>query len=346
MMKKLCFTLSLLLFSLNVYAVNLPRGVRIDKTRDGLKISIDNNYLYSFITIFFTVVTDDDGENSYQTIYVEKGSPEVLPYSRKEMNSFEVIDYCSQNIPQNKLPAGLTYNIINGKEVKYVNNSRNNYCIVADKTYDYVINGQLRTTLDQSVHYMDIGDEITVEITSVSEDEVMATNIHVLDVTIRGAFVYELTGTSEGSLFYTANSVSIDPVITFNMYRDASTDQEILRVNRQNAELLLQRINVLFNKAGVKSIAGISAAARVETKNGAPSYDGLHNYARAIDIKDPDGKLYQTIFPYIRGSNLRMEKGEYTRGWVHLDIGRQKVNGRVNYPTGDDDVQGGRVFDP
>jgi hypothetical protein len=329
-MKKLCFFLSLLLFSLNIFAVDIPRGVLIEKTRDGLKISMDNRYPYRFITIFYTYISDD-GEYYYETAYVEKGFPEILSYSIKEMNSFEVIDYNSRNISKDRLPAGLTYYYY-GENVKFENNSRNNYCIVADITYGYTLNDPETTHFTDS-YYMESGDEVVTKITSVvSADQIMGTDIHIQDVTIKGVFVYEVE--------------TSDQVITFNMYRDASTDQEILGANRQNTELLLQRINVLFEKAGIKSIEGISAAARVETKNGAPSYNGLHNYARAIDIKDSNGRLYQAILPYIPGSNLRMEDRRYTQGWVHLDIGRQRVSGKENYPTGDDDVQGGRVFIP
>jgi hypothetical protein len=82
-------------------------------------------------------------------------------------------------------------------------------------------------------------------------------------------------------------------VITFNDYKKASTNHDVLNEFQYNAEVLLQRVNALLENAGIRYVAGINAAARTETKSGAESYDGLHNYARAIDIADPDGSLYQ-----------------------------------------------------
>jgi hypothetical protein len=138
------------------------------------------------------------------------------------------------------------------------------------------------------------------------------------------------------SVLLVFSTAGIFAQISFNDFYNASTDQAIARQYYENVIDLLDKVNDLLYRAGIYSVS-ISAAARTGTKTGAASYDGLHNYGRAIDIVDRDGSIYRAIAPLIQGSNLRLENKNSTPTWVHLDIGREGVA---------NDVKGGRIFNP
>jgi hypothetical protein len=129
---------------------------------------------------------------------------------------------------------------------------------------------------------------------------------------------------------------SIFAQITFEEFKDGSSDPSLADTYRSNVTDLLSKVNALLRRAGIYS-ADVRQGTRTETRTGAASYDGLHNYGRAIDIADPDGTIYKAVAPLIQGSNLRLENGSNTSTWVHLDIGREGVS---------NDVRGGRIFDP
>ena len=124
--------------------------------------------------------------------------------------------------------------------------------------------------------------------------------------------------------------------ITFEDFKNGSSDPSLADTYRSNVTDLLAKVNALLRRAGINS-AIVRQGTRTETRTGAASYDGLHNYGRAIDIADPDGSIYRAVAPLIQGSNLRLENGGSTPTWVHLDIGREGVS---------NDVRGGRIFSP
>jgi hypothetical protein len=129
---------------------------------------------------------------------------------------------------------------------------------------------------------------------------------------------------------------SIFAQISFEAFKEGSSAPSLADTYSANVRDLLAKVNALLKRAEIYS-AEVRQGTRTVTRTGADSYPGLHDKGRAIDIVDNDGSIYRAIAPLIQGSNLRLEDGDHTPTWVHLDIGRE---GESN------DVRGGRIFKP
>ena len=110
--------------------------------------------------------------------------------------------------------------------------------------------------------------------------------------------------------------------ISISDYESASR----VNVDRQNASVLISRVNALLTKIGASSVTITSAARSTGGQD-------LHPKSRAVDLRW-NQSLYNSIVSNIAGSGLRVECIECIRengeaDHIHLDIGRSNSD-----PTG------------
>jgi uncharacterized protein YcbK (DUF882 family) len=95
---------------------------------------------------------------------------------------------------------------------------------------------------------------------------------------------------------------------------------------KNNALKLLAAVNSFFESLKYEQPLIISSGWRPSAINSQlanAAKKSLHMSGLAVDIKDPDGKLYALVCTHaelLRKYALFLEDGASTKGWVHLDI--------------------------
>lgn len=125
----------------------------------------------------------------------------------------------------------------------------------------------------------------------------------------------------------------------YYMGRDKTHKAELTSEVEANVAKFIPVINKFFEELGHTSPAYVSSGWRPGSINSGvkgAAKRSLHTLGLAIDIRDPDGKLYDLVVSrpdLLRKYGLWVEHGEFSKGWLHLDMGT-----RVDRPS--------RVFKP
>lgn len=125
----------------------------------------------------------------------------------------------------------------------------------------------------------------------------------------------------------------------YMMGRDVTHKTEYTEQVEQNALTFIAKVNNLFKELGHTAPAYISSGWRpmsINSKVAGAAKKSLHTLGLAMDIKDPDGKLYALVTAkpeLLRKYGLWVEHREATPTWLHIDAGN-----RVDRPS--------RVFKP
>jgi uncharacterized protein YcbK (DUF882 family) len=115
------------------------------------------------------------------------------------------------------------------------------------------------------------------------------------------------------------------------MGRDKSHSQDLTEEVKANADNLLNRVNALLADLNWPSPAYVSSGWRPPSINASVANSAKrshHMSGRAMDIKDPDGRLAKAILErpeLLEKHGLWMEDPSFTKGWVHLDTGTRSA---------------------
>lgn len=107
-------------------------------------------------------------------------------------------------------------------------------------------------------------------------------------------------------------------------YKDRLQSNELTKEVKDNAVVLLNKVNRLLKKLGITS-AKVSSGFRPSAVNAATKGSAkrsLHMIGRAIDIEDPKHELYKKIEEkpeLLKEEGLWMEHKDNAPTWCHLD---------------------------
>jgi hypothetical protein len=109
-------------------------------------------------------------------------------------------------------------------------------------------------------------------------------------------------------------------------YKDRLDSNELTKEVKDNAVLLLNKVNQLLKELGIDK-ASVSSGFRPSAVNAATkgaAKKSLHMIGKAVDIVDPKNELYDKIFArpdLLTKYKLWMEDKSATPTWAHLDDG-------------------------
>jgi uncharacterized protein YcbK (DUF882 family) len=116
-----------------------------------------------------------------------------------------------------------------------------------------------------------------------------------------------------------------DYITASGKYKDRLLSPELTKEIKDNAIVLLNRVNQLLKELGVTSVS-VSSGFRpsaVNAKIKGSAKKSLHLLGKAIDILDPNHELYKKIEAkpeLLKKYGLWMEHKDNAPTWVHLDI--------------------------
>ena len=117
-----------------------------------------------------------------------------------------------------------------------------------------------------------------------------------------------------------------DLITSGGKYPERAQSIELTSELKQNGVKLLNQVNQFLKDIGIKQVIVSSGFRTSEANASLPNSAkrSLHMSCKAIDIADPDGGLATLIEnepDLLRKYGLWLEDPNYTKSWVHLDIG-------------------------
>lgn len=117
-------------------------------------------------------------------------------------------------------------------------------------------------------------------------------------------------------------------------YKDRLLSSELTKEIKDNAIILLNRVNQLLKELGIKSVS-VSSGFRPSAVNAAikgSAKKSLHMLGKAVDIADPKHELYKKIEEkpeLLKKYGLWMEHKDNAPTWCHLDCSNLRVDREV-----------------
>lgn len=121
--------------------------------------------------------------------------------------------------------------------------------------------------------------------------------------------------------------INLEDFITASgTYPDRLNSEELTKNTKDNAVVLLNRVNQLLQELGITNVkvsSGFRPSA-VNAKVKGAAKKSLHMSGRAVDIYDPKHEIAHKILArpdLLKKYDLWMEDPEVTPTWTHLDNG-------------------------
>ena len=117
-------------------------------------------------------------------------------------------------------------------------------------------------------------------------------------------------------------------------YKDRLLSSELTKEVKDNAIILLNRVNQLLKELGYKKV-DVSSGFRTSAVNAATkgsAKKSLHMLGKAVDIADPKHELYKKIEEkpeLLKKYGLWMEHKDNAPTWCHLDCSNLRVDREV-----------------
>lgn len=127
-------------------------------------------------------------------------------------------------------------------------------------------------------------------------------------------------------------------MITLEQYwmgRDKKYQQDMSQEIRDNAILLVSRVNILLNKMGVETSVNSGWRPLTVNKQVGGSLKSNHITGKAIDLNDDDGSIDEWCMNNLKELEkigLWLEHPKFTPRWAHLQSVQPKSGNRVFLP--------------
>jgi hypothetical protein len=110
-------------------------------------------------------------------------------------------------------------------------------------------------------------------------------------------------------------------------YKERLNSDELTKEVKDNAVILLNRVNQLLKELGIVNATTVSSGFRpssVNAKTKGAAKKSLHMIGKAVDLADPKHEIAHKILArpdLLKKYDLWMEDIVHTPSWVHLDCG-------------------------
>ena len=117
-------------------------------------------------------------------------------------------------------------------------------------------------------------------------------------------------------------------------YKDRLLSSELTKEVKDNAVMLLNRVNQLLKELGI-DVADVSSGFRpssVNAKIKGAAKKSLHMLGKAIDISDPKHELYKKVEAnpkLLTKYGLWLEHKDDTPGWCHFDMSSLRTDREI-----------------
>jgi len=130
----------------------------------------------------------------------------------------------------------------------------------------------------------------------------------------------------------TMEIIKLDDYLTSSgKYPDRMKSDECTKEVKDEAVLLLNKVNQLLQELGIKKVS-VNSGFRTSASNAATkgaAKKSLHMTGKAVDIADPKNELYDKIFAkpeLLKKYGLWMEDKSCTPTWCHLDCSTTRAD--------------------